>query len=253
MDITHKKVEYKFFLVEEHTKDNKYKIELENLHNEYLMFYTNALIMNKREEDVIQLIISEGILDRLDNYANEVIDDAYMLKEYMDILIPLKVNSNSPKLCMLCNSEMHLSYSKLYYECYDCCLTEHINTCHKECALPRSRIGNFNPERHFKTWIDRILAREPEEEICTSDDPTGEKLIQLIKKHLIAKCKSIEHLTIDDIRNVLKETNKTHYNRNTSLIAKKITGRSPPKLDECRYNTIYALFFKSNGRKRSDS
>ena len=244
MDLIHKKMEYKYQLLLSNIASLDIKEKIETNQSDYRMIYTDMMINKRDEKSFLQRIISENIIDEMDQFLNQYVEDPNVVKNYTDTCIEAKTVLLKVKTCTLCQSEMNISYDTLYYECLDCCLTERLSHSHSEEPLPRSRIGNFNPERHFKTWIDRILAREPEEEICTPSDPTGEKLIEMVKRHLIDKCKSIEHLTIDDIRNVLKETNKTAYNRNTSLIAKKITGRSPPPLDDHKYQLIYAMFLK---------
>ena len=240
----HKKIDYKFQLIMKNI-DEKYKSEVQKIFDEYNMIYS-SIIINKEDdiELLIEQIVSENILDRLDCYCVHI-SDAGVVKDYNKSIINLNPGSISTKFCTLCNSEMMITYDGKSYECLECNIYETVDTIKgKNYVFPRSKIGNFNPERHFKTWVDRILAREPEEEIRTSNDPTGEKLIEEIRGHLISKRKSIEHLTIDDIRYVLKETNKTYLNRNTSLIAKKLTGRSPPRLDDVKYIQIYSLFLK---------
>ena len=46
-------------------------------------------------------------------------------------------------------------------------------------------------------------------------------VIKILREDLINKNKSIEHITVDDIRASLKEIKQTHLNKNTTLIAKK--------------------------------
>lgn len=245
MDLLHKKIEYKFSLLFNHVT-SEYRPELESLQSDYLMTYTsNVLSSTATVEQLLQTIVCENIIERMDKLANIIIKSESTMEDYCNVNVCYNPTNIQSKVCSLCQGEMIISYDMRYYECLDCSIVESTDklTIEKK-QLPRSKVGNFNPERHFKAWVDRILARESEDELKNPGDETGEKTIQLIKCHLIAKRKSIEHLTIDDIRNVLKETDKTYLNKNTSLIAKKITGRSPPKLDEQKYLTIYSLFLK---------
>ena len=244
MDLLHKKIEYKFSLLSNNTTSS-YKQELENIQSDYLMIYTSIILSsNATTEELLQSIICENILDRMDKLSCIVLKSKNALDEYNSVNITYNPTNIRTKLCSLCKTEMTISYDLGYYECLDCSIVESTDKQIINKQLPRSKTGNFNPERHFKAWVDRILARESEDELRCPGDETGEKTIEIIKQQLIAKRKSIEHLTIDDIRNVLKETDKTHLNKNTSLIAKKITGRSPPKLDEQKYLTIYSLFLR---------
>ena len=244
MDLIHKKIEYKFSLVFGQICEDSLQ-ELNDLHMEYLMIYTNIILSKAPTINcLLQSIVYENIIDRLDKIAHDTIKNNNVLDEYVNVSINHNPVTIQYKLCSICQYEMSLSYDQSYYECLDCSIVESIQSGTKERNIPRSRIGNFNPERHFKTWVDRILARESEDELKSADDETGENVINTVKQHLIDKRKSSEHLTIDDIRNVLKEIGKTHLNKNTSLIAKKITGRAPPKLSDQKYMTIYAVFLR---------
>ena len=242
MDLLHKKMDYKFQIMYNNIPCIYYK-EIKDIHDEYLMLYTNVVIGKKSIEDLLEILVFENIIDKMDKLFIKYVKKDTTIRDYNNTEIDLRLSQLVFKFCSICQGEMLLSYDNIYYECTDCYIIEPRNQIHEQ-ILPRSKIGNFNPERHFKTWIDRILAREPLEEICKEDDPQGEKIINTIREYLVGKRKSNEHLTIDDIRNILKEIGRTQLNRNTSLIAKKITGRSPPKLDENKYNKIYTLFLK---------
>ena len=239
MDGLHKKIEYKINILYNNLPDKRSVIT--QIHDEYSMIYANNIINKNSLKKLIEIIISENIIERINALAEDI-QNEQELKKYTDIKIELKLNHLDTKFCNVCQCEMELIYDSNLYICEDCYITDTIESSEK--ILPRSKIGNFNPERHFKTWIDRILARESIDEICTPDDPTGEKIINEIRQYLIRKSKSKSHLTIDDIRNILKELGKTNLNRNTSLISKFITGRSPPKLCDNKYNQIYTLFLK---------
>lgn len=249
MDSVHKKIEYKFSLLFGE-KNFEYQPELKELQFNYLTIYTSIIMSNRASVDfLLQSIINENIIDKMDKLAHNIFKSEVALKTYNDVQVSYTPNLNSAKKCILCRMEMIISYDLLYYECLDCNLTESVNKPTNSILLPRNKIGNFNPERHFKAWVDRILAQESEDELNSPGDETGEKLIQNIKQHLRDKRKSIEHLTVDDIRVVLKEIDKTYLNKNTSLIAKKITGRGPPKLSEQKYQTIYSTFLKVMGAR----
>ena len=243
MDLLHKKIEFKFNLILDNILDI-HKPKVMDLYNEYIIIYTEQVLNNGNVHTLVEQTICENIIDKLDSYAKEYILKQHILNDYLSNLIQINLQPIKVKFCHTCQAEMISTYDGKYFECNDCYILEEKTSNYTEKSLPRSRIGNFNPERHFKTWIDRILARESEDEIKTPDDPTSEKLIECIKNNLKSKRKSIEHLTVDDIRVVLKETGNTHLNRNTSLIAKKITGRSPPKLDDNKYMKIYTLFLQ---------
>ena len=248
MDLLHKKIEYKFNIVKDNTKNVNVIKEIKNLFEEYSMIYSNILIKTySTDKEYINVLLGEitsaNIIERLSIYTEHI--DRKSQEEFNKIEIDFPLSNLELKLCSICNVEMIQTYDNKFYECTECSIFESIDTIRvKNNLFPRSKIGNFNPERHFKTWIDRILARESESEIGSPDDHNGEKLIKQISSILKSKRMSIEYLTIDDIRMILKEIRRTNLNRNTSLIAKKLTGRSPPKLDENKYQEVYSLFLK---------
>lgn len=99
----------------------------------------------------------------------------------------------------------------------------------------RGKSGQFNPNRHFDKWLNRIQALGPEAEIGDPLDPDnlgGEKLIH----RLGAECERLNifrhQLNVAQVRMLLKTVGRTDLNQNSSLILKKLTGLEPPILSE---------------------
>ena len=109
----------------------------------------------------------------------------------------------------------------------------------------KAKSGSFNPNRHFHFWMDRILAREPEEELGCKDDPEntcGEALFAGLRALVRQDNKILRLLSVDDVRAMLKVLGKTELNKNVPLILKKLTGVGPPALPEAICQRVEKLF-----------
>lgn len=112
----------------------------------------------------------------------------------------------------------------------------------------KAKSGTFNPNRHFHTWWTHILAREPEEEIGDKDNPDnqyGELLIKSLAKIVQRDGLILRLLTVNDVRAMLREIDRTDLNKNVPLILKKLTGVGPPHLSEAIAVRTENLFTKA--------
>jgi hypothetical protein len=112
----------------------------------------------------------------------------------------------------------------------------------------KAKSGSFNPNRHFRFWWDRILAREPETELGDKDDPDnlcGERLFAQLRAIIRRDRKLLLLLTVDDIRGMLKEVGRTDLNKNVPLILRRLTGVGPPSLSEAIGQRVEKLFSKA--------
>lgn len=112
----------------------------------------------------------------------------------------------------------------------------------------KAKSGSFNPNRHFRFWMDRILAREPEEELGDKEDPDntcGELLLAGLRNLIRRNNKILRLLGVDDVRAMLKVLGRTELNKNVPLIMKKLTGVGPPPLPEALCQRVEKLFSKA--------
>jgi len=112
----------------------------------------------------------------------------------------------------------------------------------------KAKSGSFNPNRHFRHWMDHILAREPEEELGDRDndnDQYGELLLKRLRGLVRRDGKILRLLTVNDVRAMLKETKRTSLNKNAALILKKLTGVGPPRIAESLYQRVEKIFSKA--------
>jgi hypothetical protein len=144
-------------------------------------------------------------------------------------------------ICQYCGENIHIDLSKFEMVCYECGLvyesdnfmTEDQQFYSQDQQRPKS--GAFNPNRHFQQWWIRILAKESEEELGNKDDPDnmcGEKLLSSLRSIIRRDKKILKLLTVVDVRTMLRELNMTEYNKNISLILKKLTGIGPPQIPD---------------------
>ena len=122
----------------------------------------------------------------------------------------------------------------------------------------KSKSGSFNPNRHYHFWMERILARETAEELGAKDgeDPHGEKLLLRLREITERDQKILQLLTVEDIRSMLKELERTDLNKNVPQIMRRLTGVGPPPLSEEMCQRVEKLFSKAieiNERKRPAS
>jgi hypothetical protein len=100
----------------------------------------------------------------------------------------------------------------------------------------KAKSGAFNPNRHFRGWMLRILAKEPDSELGRRGEKNnefGEETLHQLAG-LIEKDQSIllRLLKVEDVRRLLIKIGRTELNKNVPLIIKKLTGRGPPDLSE---------------------
>ena len=242
MDTVYKEIEYKINLLAQNVQPCNQK-EVRDIWTDFNMIYTNIVHNNKTRDQLIEDMTNLNIFDKMERLS-ETITSSYVLQQYNIIPVPTATKVLKLHLCDYCNEEMIQSYDKTTYDCIICNISKPVENTLIDTtkSVPRSRIGNFNPERHFRTWMDRIYAKESEDEIRSNKVGDINAIIKLIRDSLCSKSKSIEHITIDDIRLILKELDLTSLNKNTSLIAKKITGKSPPIITDEQYMQVHGIF-----------
>ena len=171
----------------------------------------------------------------------------------------INVNDNTNQIinynnCLSCNNNMTVDYNRSELKCEECGMIKELiystidNIQFYNQDGQKIKSGTFNPNRHFHFWWTHILAKEPEEELGDKKDPDnqyGEKIIKIIKDITIRDHKILQLLTVNDIRSILREINRTDLNKNISLILKKITGIGPPIISENITMKVEKIFTKT--------
>ncbi|HEU0068843.1 MAG TPA: hypothetical protein VFQ26_06215 [Nitrospiraceae bacterium] len=88
----------------------------------------------------------------------------------------------------------------------------------------------------------RILGNEPEAEISTPEDPSGETLIMQVTATLQKKNVLLKLATIKDVRAALSDLGRTALNNNAAQILRRVTGRGPPLISDQIIGRLNFLF-----------
>lgn len=97
----------------------------------------------------------------------------------------------------------------------------------------RSRHSNYEPSRHFRSWIERIQAIESHE--------IPSEVIDQIRDHIN---KTGQPKNYSQIRKILKVLHLTEYNDHAALFTKMFVGRAPPTLTIHEIRSVEVMFNK---------
>lgn len=193
--------------------------------------------------------MAQRIKSLLEQYSNNEIDCAARVVEASCI-----THGGQYNVCSECQVEMHVSSETSELACASCGkVRELVGTVFDDSQFynqegQKAKSGSFNPNRHFHFWMDRILAREPEDELGDRDDPDniyGEKLLDQLRAIVRRDKKILRLLTVDDVRGILKEIGRTDLNKNVPLLLRRLTGIGPPQLPESVCQRVEKLFSKA--------
>lgn len=251
----------------------------------YILLYSGESGKIKIQTDFSHFLIVEDFSNELNTLINkivsvlrnqkiDIIDNTLFIKKYKnkkrDYIVDLQrlfnifpwsinikdintqnINYNQ---CPLCADIMIIDSSKSELRCDSCgMIRELVGTVFDDTQFysqegQKAKSGTFNPNRHFQFWWSHILAKEPEEELGDKKDPDnlyGEKVLKQIRNIIARDHKVLQLLTVNDIRNILREIEKTELNKNVPLILKKITGIGPPYVPNHVTIKVENLFTKA--------
>lgn len=221
------------------TKSSKYK----DINDEYSNCITGENYYGKLKQCIEIIDVFYSYLETFKNKNNEL----KILKSLVSKFNRSKINTSIKlidyDICS-CGTKMVIFPEKSELVCQKCGKTDTLyGTVFEDTQFynqegQRSKHGCYDPSRHCKFWVNRIQAKEnidiPKEII--------DLLLQCIKRDGIKDCR---RLMCNNIRNYLKEINKTEFNDHIPLIKKIIIGNAPPQLTESELRKLYNLFDKS--------
>lgn len=233
------KLEYKLSILEEIENKEARRILL-RLHNHIKLLMGRTLFINTHDDSpsmFSSMLNNDHILEQLDDLAKYL--GASGKRRYEEVEIHTHTDKLPYEICELCGNSLEQEDSADILVCSYCNYVKYIN---QTLTSTRSKTGNSDPKRHFIYWMTHIFGLEDESEVMCSNSTD---IVSKIRTCLAYKNKSIEHLTIDDIRDALKETGMSNLYTNASFIACKITGRCPPRLSEEQYMDTQNLFLEA--------
>lgn len=158
----------------------------------------------------------------------------------------INTNPDAKKLdydkCMQCGETMEINSSQSQMKCYKCgriyrlvgtVFADKQNYGGTSGATKTSKHGGYNPNRHFRFWINRILARE------NKVFPQGD----LDKIRYVITRDGDVTINCIRMRRILQEVKLTKYNSHCSLLIKLFTGVSPP---QPTFNELRVISIKFN-------
>lgn len=250
----------------------------------YILLYSGESSKIRIQTDFSQFLIAEDFSNDLNTLIAKVINvlktnkidliDNILIKrskskkkditvdlQYLFNVFPWSINVKDNYIqninynkCFLCANNMTIDSSKSELRCDQCgMIRELIGTVFDDTQFysqegQKAKSGTFNPNRHFQFWWSHILAKEPEEEIGDKKDPNnlyGEKVLKKIRSIIVRDHKILQLLTVNDIRLILREIEKTDLNKNVPLILKKLTGIGPPHIPDHITIKVENLFTKA--------
>ncbi len=193
-----------------------------------------------KKEILLREISDHGLVDEVHAIASSfpVSKERSELLEILDELALSEAGPDAPQHCPECSYRLDVSYDSLLLVCHFCgevLEVNDMNICPLE-RLPKTKVGIFKPNRHFKQWMDRIFARNPPESL-------SEEIIDRIRRGCIAKRLTME-MGVEDLRSVLRELKLTAYNGDVPYILMKITRRGPPAVSPEVTAKVTSLFLE---------
>lgn len=227
----------------------------EDFSNELNILINKIVIILKNNK--IDLIDRTILVKKCKNKKRDYTSELQHLFNVLPWSINMKDNCNQNinyNKCSLCANIMTIDSGKSELRCDRCgMIRELVGTVFDDTQFysqegQKAKSGTFNPNRHFQFWWSHILAKEPEEELGDkkdSDNLYGEKVLKQIRTIIARDHKVLQLLTVNDIRLILREIEKTDLNKNVPLILKKITGIGPPYIPNHITIKVENLFTKA--------
>lgn len=224
-----------------------------DLKEKYVKILSDENIINKIN------IIAKNCSDLIEQIQNKTVKNklkVYIEKFECNINCDLGhyIRTDDYTNCKNCNIKMISYFDMSELQCPQCSsIYKLVGTIYNDsinCSIDKikNKSGIFNPNRHFQFWWSRILAKESDEELGNSNDPDnqhGEKLIESLRKIIRRDRKVLRLLTVNDIRQMLKELKRTDLNKNVPLILKKLTGAGPPVISDEFSRKVEQYFTKA--------
>lgn len=232
---------------------NKYILSIMDILLKYYDNYDNENVQIECNTQYKYRINSIYILNKIDivynninNYIkhNNIVNEDVQIKIFNYNNIVINHNKFSSSTNNFCSCLSHNNYITINYNeiiCKMCGKIYKDNNNMKLVLNDDKQIPKYDFLRHYRIWLDKILATN------TKDLKKYSKEIDLLKKKIdldYPNDQQKKHLGIPHIRTYLKNTNLTFLNDMIPIILKEITKNEPPILTTTEYNDLELLFIQ---------
>lgn len=209
---------------------------------------TKVEVIKKRGRPKAEVAVAPGYDKQLQSDIQALVD-VYPFDQTIEYT---QLSSKSLNNICVCGMPMLLDTTRSMLICKNenCCLCKELcgevfeDITYYSHNSVRSKIVSKNLNRHFDFWMQHILATESDSELESKEMSIAD-LISNIKGIIVRDSKLLRCITVDDMRGILKEIQRTDLNKNIALLIKKITGIGPPIMKIEYKEKIRNMFVKS--------
>jgi len=185
----------------------------------------------------------KGILDSLSGNTSPLLDRARKtLSLVANLDIQMQAKRSNYEYCSRCSVKMEVIPVSSEMKCPKCNRIKTLyGTVFEDHQFynqegQKTKHGTYDPNRHFRFWMDRIQAKERMEFPQVIID----KIESIIRRYYPAPIV----INCGIMRDILKEAKLTRYNDHIPLLVKRFTGVSPPQLTHNEMRTFAIKFNK---------
>lgn len=189
----------------------------------------------------------KGVLDSLHGINNENVSSLLerarkALSQVSNLDIQLQVKRSNYEYCSRCSVKMEVIPISSEMKCPKCNRIKTLyGTVFEDHQFynqegQKTKHGTYDPNRHFRFWMDRIQAKERMDFPQDMLDKIESTIRRYYSPPIVVNCIIM--------RDILKDTKLTRYNDHIPLLVKRFTGTSPPQLTHNEMRTFAIKFNK---------
>jgi hypothetical protein len=218
----------------------------ENIIKQYYRVITAENYIARINEHILRLrsAVNKIAMDStLDPDIGLMLDKANrLLTTVNSIDIQIQTKRSNYEKCSACGVKMDVVPSLSELKCSGCGRTKPLyGTVFEDHQFynqegQKTKHGTYDPNRHFRFWMDRIQAKEH----MTFPQSDLNRIETIINKYYPPPME----VNCAIMRNILKEAKLARYNDHIPLLVKIFTGKSPPQLTHNETRTFFIKFNK---------
>lgn len=220
----------------------------------YYMYKSDDEKRKEYYRDYMNFIITDNIVGKMKRiyikckvlYKAYEVDEPELIRalsEYSAATVSIQKEEDNHKTCEQCKKPYSIEEKTSEFVCHDCGVSFKLygmifsddQFYYQEGQ--RTKHGKYDPTKHCKFWVERILARK------NVDLPSG--LINGIKRRIKRDNIWLEELTCEEIREFLRDLKMSKWNDHIPLILKTVTGREIEQLTDHEMRLVYMYFSRA--------